>query len=180
MTDQQDIAHEVDQLPMETAHRVNESETTIRNAMERHNNSALTNLLHWREGRTMRLAAIEEIRQGLDYRKQALQLALDTRLQSMEEACNHVLLTSKTQLRQQRNLFFAQKLSELNNEMDRITSEFIDTLDEQIARLDRIRHERMRKREQQRLERTFDHFMGTLERLEKSFIHIIEEGVGRQ
>ncbi len=37
MADQQNIAHEVNQLPSETARRADENEATVRNAMEQLN-----------------------------------------------------------------------------------------------------------------------------------------------
>ena len=175
-----DLTSNFDQLPVETTRRVDESETAVRNALERDNRNPVAGIIHWRETQTLRQARVREIRQGLEYRLQALQMALDTRLQSMEEACNHVLLTSKTQLRQQRSVFFAEKLAELSLEMEQIADKYIQHLDSRLEQLESIRDERLRNRKERLLERSFNHFMDTLDKLEDSFTHIVEEGVNRQ
>lgn len=175
-----DLTSNLDKLPVETTRRVDESEAAVRNALDRDNNNPVTGIIHWRETQTLRQARAREIKQGLEYRRQALQMALDTRLQSMEEACNHVLLTSKTQLRQQRNVFFAEKLTELSREMEQITDNYIQHLDERLEQLESIRDERLRSRKEKQLERGFNQFMDALDKLEDSFTHIVEEGVNRQ
>ena len=174
-----DLTNSLDQLPVEATRRADESEATVRNALNRDIKNPLTSIIHWRQAQTLRQSHIEEIKMGLEYRLQALQMALDTRLQSMEEACNHMLINNKTQLRQKRSVFFAQKLAELSREMEQITDEYIQHLDQRLNRLESIHNERLRAREEQRLQRSFDHFMDTLDKLEDSFTHIVEEGVNR-
>jgi len=162
-------------LPVETNERASENELAVRKALDRQ--LTATPLLDWRKRQQLRGFALQEIQEGLVFRVNALKLSLNTRLQSLEEGCRHVLVTGKTELRQQRSVFFARKLEELNQQIDAITDEFLDRMQKRYSRLEGMDNEQLREYEKQRLEKSLSAFMGTLDKLADDFNHIIDEGV---
>ncbi len=63
---------------------------------------------HVSENRALLEAALTN-KTGFEYRRRALHMAVEAKLQVIEEMCNHVLVTSKSEIRRQRQEFFAEQ-----------------------------------------------------------------------
>ena len=50
---------------------------------------------------------LSEIRTGFEYRRRLLDLAVEARLQAVREQCDHLLMTGKSEIRRERQEFFA-------------------------------------------------------------------------
>lgn len=151
---------------------------TIR-AIERHSDTP-TFLMKREQRKVVQGNVITELRQGFEYRQQALRMALDTRLQAMEEHCNHVLVTGKAQYRRERNNFFASQLVELQQQMNELADKFNRDVDQRMGKLDSYQNEHLKRREQERLEKSIDDFMDTVDALMESFKSIFNSQVNRQ
>lgn len=150
---------------------------TIR-AIEKHGDEP-TFMMKREQRKVVQGNVIDELRQGFKYRQQALSMALDTRLQAMEEHCNHVLVTGKAQYRRERNSFFANQLVELQQQMDALAEKFNHGVDQRLQKLDSYQSSHLQHREQERLEKSIDDFMDTLDALMDDFKAIFHSQVSR-
>ncbi len=126
----------------------------------------------------IRSAVARELEMGFEYRREAIAMALEMRLQSFREACNQVLVDGKTRLRRQRLEYFTRTYAEVERHINQLTGEFLDELDERFGRIARFRSPVLRDREQQRLERRMDDFLQTFDRLMANFANILDEQIG--
>jgi ABC-type methionine transport system ATPase subunit len=104
-------------------------------------------------------------------------MAVETKLQAVEEMCNQVLVTGKGEIRRQRQEFFAEQKLRLQETMNACTERFNAEMERRFEALDKMRVEHMRKREEERLIRAVDEFHDMLEQLGADFLAIIHEGV---
>lgn len=165
-------------LPLDTSPvGKNHEQLTIR-AIERHGD-APSFLMDRQRRKLVQGNVLVELRQGFEYRQQALRMALETRLQAMEEHCNHVLVTGKAQYRRERNSFFARQLMELQEQMSGLADRFNLEVDQRLQKLDSYHSDHLKQREQERLEKSIDDFMDTLDALMDDFKNIFYSHVGR-
>jgi hypothetical protein len=118
-----------------------------------------------------------ELALGFEHRRAALSMALESRLQSIREACNHVLVTGKTHLRQQRIDYFGQVYSELEARMQQLADTYVAQADARFARLPSIKADYLRERERARQEKSAADFLDTLDLLMDEFRAILSENV---
>lgn len=167
----------LDDLPAEATRRGNDSEHQVGSAVRRHSESLWPALVNRDEHRLVRQHLARELALGFEHREAALGMALESRLQSVREACNHVLVTGKTHLRQQRIDYFGVVYSQLEGRLQALADEFITNADARYARLERIKSDHLRERERQRQEKSAIDFLDTLDRLMDEFRGIIDESV---
>lgn len=129
--------------------------------------------------REVRQHQLIELQAGFDYRRRALQMAIDTKLQAVEEMCNHVLVTGKSEVRRRRQEVFAEQRLKLQQSLDGLADRFREDMERRFDVVDGIRNEVLRARESQRLERSVDEFHATLDQLATDFVSIIQEGIQR-
>jgi len=120
---------------------------------------------------------LKELGQGFQYRNDALKLAISTKLQSVEEMCNHVLVTGKGQIRRQRQEFFATERLALEQKLDSIIDIFNSDIEKRYGKLDSIKHPKLRELEESRLEKKVQSFHDMIDQLIGEFTNIISEGV---
>jgi hypothetical protein len=116
---------------------------------------------------------------GLDYQRRALAMAVEARLQAMEEACNHALVTGKAAIRRERQEFFGEQLVLLRRCMELYADQFNEEMDRRFTALERYQNPHLRQREEERLVHAVNEFHTLLERLSGEFIAIVNEGVSR-
>jgi hypothetical protein len=175
--DSNDLVDVLDALPAEAARRGDDSEHQVGTAVRRHTESLWPALLNREEHRVVREHLARELALGFEHRHAALSMALESRLQSIREACNHMLVTGKTHLRQQRIDYFGSVYSQLEARMQQLADRYVAEADARYARLDEIRSEHLRERERARQEKSALDFLDTLDRLMDEFRSIIDESV---
>ncbi len=176
-TDRQTQTPDARNLPLEATRRGDEAEHRIGHALRRHTQSILPALLNPQEHRLVREHVAAEMALGFEHRRAALGMALDSRLQSIREACNHVLVTGKTQLRQQRIDTFGQVYRDLEARMHQLAEDYLAAADARYTRLQSIQAEHLRVREQARQEKAAGDFLDTLDLLMDEFRAILSENV---
>jgi hypothetical protein len=129
------------------------------------------------EHRLVREHLAAELALGFEHRRAALGMVLESRLQSVREACNHVLVTGKTHLRQQRIDYFGQVYRELEGRMQHLADGFLAEADARYTRLEQIASDHLRERERARQEKAALDFLDTLDRLMDEFRAILSESV---
>jgi len=122
---------------------------------------------------------LAQLQTGFEYRRRALQMAVETKLQAVEEMCNHVLVTGKSEIRRKRQEFFAEQKLKLQESMNAYAERFHTDMERRFDAMAAMRHERIREREEQRLLRAVDEFHDMLDQLGREFLDIIREGVSR-
>lgn len=127
----------------------------------------------------VRAHELAQLKTGFEYRHRALQMAMETKLQAVEEMCNHVLVTGKSEIRRQRQEFFAEQTLKLQAAMDECAGQFSQQLEKRFQNLTRYQNDYLRQKEEERLLRSVDQFYGMLDELSKEFMDIIHEGVSR-
>lgn len=127
----------------------------------------------------VRCHEVAEIKTGFEYRRRVLQMAVETKLQAVEELCNHVLTTGKSEIRRQRQEFFAEQTLKLQYSMDTYAEQFNQQLERRFQSLANLTNPVLRQKEEERLLRTVDRFHDTLQQLADEFVAIINEGVTR-
>ncbi len=168
-----------DCLPYEATKRSQANEIQVESAVKRHQGRSFLLPFNREERKQVQDNIMAELEMGFEYRRRALAMTLDSRLQTIEESCNHVLITGKTYLRQQRSRFFAKELMLLKQNMDEIADEFSITMDQRLKQADKYNNEVIRQREKQRLEKSVISFLDTLDQLVDDFINIVNESVHR-
>lgn len=171
------LAAVLEDLPAEAARRGEDSEQQVGTALRRHSESLWPAVLHRDEHRQVREHLARELALGFEHRHAALGMALESRLQSIREACNHVLVTGKTHLRQQRIDYFGAVYHRLEARMQQLADSYIADADARYGRLEAIRSDHLRERERKRQEKSALDFLDTLDRLMDEFRSIIEENV---
>ena len=169
----------VDEIRQEAEQRSTVVERQADQALGRGPAAALQFFLSGSERKLVRQAARDELGMGFEYRQQAISMALDLRLQSFREACNQVLVNGKTSLRKERLEYFARTYAEVEQHIDRLTEKFLTDLDQRFKNIERFRHEALRQREQQRLEKRMDDYLDTFDRLMAQFASILNEEISR-
>lgn len=149
-------------------------------AIERHRDRWLARLLPDDTDRRVMAHGAAQLEIGFEYRRRALRMAIESKLQAVEEMCNHVLMTGKSEVRRKRQEFFAEQRLHLQATLDDIAERFNVDMERRLAALERIEHPMLRDRESRRLEHAIDEFHATLERLTRDFLAIVEEGVSHR
>jgi hypothetical protein len=158
---------------------VTESNARVEAVMAAHRVSFVRRLFPNEEDRVVRAHELDQINSGFEFRRRALQMAVETKLQAMEEMCNHVLVTGKSEIRRQRQEFFADQRLRLQVAMNDCADRFNQDLERRLGELERYKNPYLRKREEQRLLAVVDQFHAMLAQLAEDFLSIIQEGVHR-
>ncbi len=179
MNDQQ-TSPNMDPAPDEAEGRVSENEDLVKRAVFRHQGTLMPVVFNRKERQLVRDQLMAELDQGFTHRRQTLDLVLQTRLQSIQEACNHLLVKGKTDLRQQRTAYFSRMYKQVFNNLDQLSSTFLAEMDQRFQKLNTFQTDYIREREQRRLEESVDDFLDTVAQLMNEFRHIISENVDHE
>ncbi len=177
MNDSCDNDNKTDFLPFDATERSHANELQVESAVKRHQGRSFLLPFNREERKQVQNNILAELEMGFEYRRKALAVTLDARLQVIEESCNHVLMTGKTHLRQQRSQFFARALMDLKHDMDEIADEFSMQIDQRLKQVNKFNNEMIRAREQERLEKSVVTFLDTLDQLVEDFVNIVNENV---
>jgi exonuclease VII large subunit len=168
---------EIDDLPTDTTQRSEDNEQQAISAMQRYSSSSLMGVFNGKQRNLIKKALASELELGFEHRHKAIDMALETRLHSIREACNHVLVTGKTHLRQQRLEYFGEALSRVEKRMGELADDFLQEADQRYQRLEGYSSDAIREREKQRLEKSVNSFLSTLDSLMDEFSSIIHEHI---
>lgn len=163
--------------PKDVARSGDSNEGQVMGAIERHNQTPMPMLFNRPERKLVQQHMVEELSQGFEHRRKALNMVLETKLHSIQEACNHVLVTGKTHLRQQRLEYFGEVFREVEQRMNGLADAFLTDMDKRFERLKEFKSEAIKKREKQRLDKSVDDFLDTLDQLMDEFRSIISEHI---
>ena len=159
--------------------QVSENTALVDATLQARERSLFRRLFPAEEDRVIRDHQVAQITTGFEYRRRALQMAVETRLQAIEEMCNHVLVTGKSEIRRQRQEFFAEQRLKLEQAMNDCSERFNQEVERRLGALARYSHPHLREREEERLLRSIDQFQDMLDQLAQGFMQIIQEGVSR-
>lgn len=167
-------------FPAEAVRQGEDNEVRVQQALARHNGRFTTLLSGSEERKMVQDNLMGELSKGFEHRRNALGMVLESRLHSIREACNHILVTGKTHLRQQRLEYFGQVYRKVEVSMSTLSDQFLQDMDERFKRLDQFSSDSIRQREQARLEKSVDDFLTTLDSLMDEFRNIIHENISHQ
>ena len=177
-TSKQNVS-QLDQLPEEATRRGEDNEVRVGKALDVYGNKQAWPF-NSKQRKVVQVHLIEELAQGFEHRRKALDMALETRLHSIREACNHVLVTGKTHLRQQRVEYFGDVYRDVEQRMNNLADEFLTDMDQRFEKMKDYKSEVIRQREHQRLERSVENFLETIDVLMTEFRNIINEHIDHQ
>lgn len=166
-------------FPERAVRQGEDNERLIGTAMDHYQSRNLNWLGSRAERQLVQEKLVQEMALGFDHRRQALAMVLESRLHSVREACNHILTTGKTHLRQQRLEFFGQVFFEVEQRLNGLSDEFLNDMDARFEKIEGYKSSVIRERERARMERSLDGFMQTLDCLMDDFRHIIHENIGQ-
>jgi hypothetical protein len=167
----------LDQEPNVVQAHVSENRALLEAALAKE--QGLRRLFPGEDGRLIREHERESLKTGFEYRRRALHMAVEAKLQAIEEMCNHILVTGKSEIRRQRQEFFAEQRLRLEQAMNGCVDRFNAEMERRLETLSRYQHPHLRQREEERLLKTIDQFQDMLEQLGREFMDIIQEGVSR-
>ncbi len=107
-------------------------------------------------------------------------MELDTALHRIREESNHCLVTAKAGLRKERMEFFADSYHEVAERFNVLTDRYLAGLDERFKRLEKFTSKTIREREEQRLSKSVDDFLSTLDQLIDEYRAIISEHIDHE
>lgn len=119
----------------------------------------------------------KELEAGFNFRIKKLSMELDSALHQVREESNHALVTGKTRLRKERMEFFANSYHEVVENLNSLSDRFLSDIDERFAKLEKFKSKTIREREEQRLNKSVDDFLNTLDQLVDEYKNIISEHV---
>ncbi|MBE2294542.1 MAG: hypothetical protein IAF00_06300 [Phycisphaerales bacterium] len=169
----------LDREPCELAPHVTRNTELVDHTLSRAHNNLLRRLFPGELERVVYDHELEQIKTGFDYRQRLLHMAVETKLQAVEEMCNHLLVTGKSEIRRERQEFFAGQSLKLQAAMDECTDTFNQQIDGRFQRLDNLRNDYLRHKEEDRLLKAVEQFHAMLEELAAEFVAIIHEGISR-
>lgn len=172
-----DHANQPDYLPMQASRRGEENERRVNQALDRHTGNVIPVIFSRKERALVQGHLMAELSLGFGHRRKALNMVLETRLHFIREACNHVLVTGKTQLRQQHLEYFGEVYRNVEQRMNQLANDFLVEMDARFERSGKFANERIRERENKRLEKSLDNFLDTLDQLMDEFRSIIDENI---
>lgn len=176
-TDNNEIIDCLKRLPEQATRRGDDNEHMVLRTLDQHSRKVFPVIFNRKERKLVRTHLLAELEQGFEHRRDALGMILETRLHSIREACNHVLVTGKTHLRQQRLEYFGKVYKKVTNSMDQLATEFLAEMDERFQRIEKYHSLCIREREQQRLEKSVDDFLDTIDLLLEEFRSIVSENI---
>jgi hypothetical protein len=151
----------------------------VAKTLSRVNHGFLARLFPGELDQVVQAHEVEQLQAGFEYRRRALRMAVETKLQAVEEMCNHVLVTGKSEIRRKRQEFFAEQKLKLEESMNACAERFQAETERRLSALAAIPNDHLRGREEQRLLRAVDDFYDMLDQLGREFLDIIREGVSR-
>jgi len=176
-TDQQ--GHMLEREPEPARPYLSDNGALVEHALHRAHGNLVARLFPGDVERAVRGAELQQLEIGFDYRRRALEMAVETKLQAIEEICNHALVTGKGEIRRKRQEFFAEQKLLLQVAMDECAERFHAQLEGRFDAMARLKVPRIREREEQRLNDAVDRFHDMLGDLTDDFIDIIRERVHR-
>jgi DNA-binding FadR family transcriptional regulator len=111
------------------------------------------------------------------FRREALEIARRTQVDSLKEACNQYLVGQKAEARQQIASYLSEKTAELQDRLDNTFETFIVSMDKKMAAAERIEREAIRNIRVQQLQRDLEEFAILQGDLADSFRSIVSEGI---
>lgn len=169
----------LDREPRELTPHVARNAELVDHTLTRAHANLLRRLFPGELERIVHAHELEQIKTGFDYRRRLVQMAVETKLQAVEEMCNHLLVTGKSEIRRERQEFFASQSLKLQTAMDECAEAFNRQIDGRFQRLDSLRNDYLRGREEERLLKSVDQFHAMLDELATEFGSIIHEGINR-
>ncbi len=157
-----------------------ENQVMVHRTLDRHSRGIFSSIPDLASRKLSKSHLRKELEKGFEYRLKRLSLELDTDLHQVREESNHILVNTKTQLRRERMEFFARSYNEVMERFNDLTERFLTRLDERLQRLDRYKSPVIREREEQRLSRSIDIFIATLDQLVEEYRSIISEQVNHE
>jgi hypothetical protein len=111
------------------------------------------------------------------FRREALEIARRTQVESLKETCNQYLVGQKAEIRQQVASFLLEKTHELQESLDATSTAFMDSMDAKMTAAEAIERESIRNVRMQQLERDMYAFSDLQNELADRFRRIVSEGV---
>jgi len=167
----------LEKLPEATINQGKNNEQLVLRALENYDRKIMSIFYDRKKRALVRDQLLAELKLGFEHRRKALNMILETRLQSAREACNHLLVTEKTKLRQEWLEFFGNMYQQVAGQLDALTTEFLNNVDQQFQRIEHYKTKCIKEREQKRLEKSVDDFLETVEQLLDEFRSIVSENI---
>ena len=169
----------LDREPRELTPHVAQNAELVDHTLTRAHANLLRRLFPGELERLVHDHELEQVKTGFDYRRRLLHMAVETKLQAVEEMCNHLLVTGKSEIRRERQEFFAGQTLKLQIAMDECADAFSRQIDGRFQRLGSLQNEYLRRKEEERLLKAVDQFHTMLDELATEFASIIHEGISR-
>lgn len=181
MTDKSEArgTHILEREPDLLKPHINQTERLVDQVTHNTHTHLLRRLFPGQEERALRGHELAQVSTEFEFRQRALTMAVETKLQALEEMCNHVLVTGKSEIRRKRQAFFAEQRLQLQQAMNDVADTFNTEMQKRFDGLEQIRQPFLREREEQRLMKSADQFSDMLDQLVREFADIINEGVSR-
>jgi len=167
----------LDREPRELAPHVIRNAELVDHTLSRAHGNLIRRLFPGELEQIVHSHELEQVKTGFDYRQRLLHMAVETKLQAVEEMCNHLLVTGKSEIRRERQEFFARQSLKLQATMDECADAFNQQLDRRFERLNSLRNDCLRGREEERLLKAMTQFHEMLDELAAEFVAIIHEGI---
>lgn len=97
----------LDHEPRELTPHVAQNSELVDHTLTRAHANLMRRLFPSELERVVHAHELEQIKTGFDYRHRILHMAVETKMQAVEEMCNHLLVTGKSEIRRERQEFFA-------------------------------------------------------------------------
>jgi hypothetical protein len=178
-TTQARTSHILDHEPDMVQPHLENNTALVAQTLDRATHRFVDRLFPGQLGRIVQHHELAQLQTGFEYRRRALQMAVETKLQAVEEMCNHVLVTGKSEIRRKRQEFFAEQKLKLQESINAYAERFHAETDRRFDALAAMRNDYMRSREEERLLRAVDEFHSMIEQLGQEFLEIIREGIKR-
>lgn len=117
------------------------------------------------------------VKSEYEFRREALEIARRTQVDSLKEACNQYLIGQKAEARQQIASFLLEKTADLQESLDRTFKNFATAMDQKMAEAELIERKSIRDIRVRQLERDLEEFGYLQADLADRFRRIVSEGI---
>lgn len=130
-----------------------------------------------KQRRYIELAKRKAVRSHYEHQHQVLQIAHEARLQEIKEIYNDFLVKGKTKIRKEQAEFFQMQFETLVTNISTKSQSFGERINDAYLKLDNIKVEALRKRQEQLIESIIGDYYETVDKLVKNFRKILDEEI---
>ncbi len=116
---------------------------------------------------------LQLVKTEFEYRQKAFEIVRKTQIESLEEICNQYLQQGRVATRSDTALFLMKKSAELQEELERLSDNFMESMDRRIEKIQQLNSLNLRQKRMEQIDNDIDTFMDLQTHILKQFQQVV-------